>query len=582
MKNKGTLKRLWKYIKRSRVWFVLTVILALVTTILTLYVPVLVGRAVDSIAGEGMVNFSSLSYVLIELAAVIGITAVCQWIMNTINNRITYSVMRDIRNDAFVKMHRLPLSYIDSHQSGDITSRIISDADQMGEGLLMGFTQLFTGVVTILGTLYFMFRINVFIALTVVILTPISLFVARFIANRTYSMFSEQSVIRGEQTAYTDEIISNMKVVNAFKQENAAAEKFDEINERLRKSSLKAVFFSSITNPATRFVNNIVYAAVALIGAFIACGSGGVFGFISVGQLASFLSYANQYTKPFNEISGVFAELQNAVACTARLLELIDAEPESDKKDVELDAVKGGVELSDVSFSYQKDKSFIESLSLSVQPGENVAIVGHTGCGKTTLINLLMRFYDVNSGCISIDGKDIQSVMRKSVRRSFGMVLQETWLKSGTVRDNILMGRTGISEDAIIDAAKAARSWNIIRRLPEGLNTVISNDGGSLSQGEKQLISITRIMLKPPTMLILDEATSSIDTRTELAIGKDFNRLMKGRTSFVVAHRLSTIRNADIILVMDSGRIVECGSHDELIKKNGFYKRLYTSQFAAG
>ena len=582
MKNKGTLKRLWKYIKRSRFWFVLSVALALVTTILTLYVPVLVGRAVDNIAGEGMVDFRSLSYVLMELGAVIGITAICQWIMNTINNRITYSVMRDIRNDAFIKMQRLPLSYIDSHQSGDITSRIISDADQMGEGLLMGFTQLFTGVVTILGTLYFMFRINVFIALVVIILTPISLFVARFIANRTYSMFSEQSVIRGEQTAYTDEIISNMKVVKAFKQEKNSADKFDEINERLRKSSLKAVFFSSITNPATRFVNNIVYAAVALIGAFIACGSGGIFGFISVGQLASFLSYANQYTKPFNEISGVFAELQNAVACTARLLELIDAEPEPDKYDAELNDVKGGVELSDVYFSYSKDKPFIDALSLSVDPGENVAIVGHTGCGKTTLINLLMRFYDVKSGIISVDGKDIRSVMRKSVRRSFGMVLQETWLKTGTVRDNILMGRTDISDDEIIAAAKAARSWSVIRRLPEGLDTVISNSGGSLSQGEKQLISITRIMLRPPMMLILDEATSSIDTRTELAIGKDFNRLMQGRTSFVVAHRLSTIRNADVILVMDSGHIVEQGSHDELIKKNGFYKRLYISRFAAG
>ncbi len=580
MKNKGTLKRLWEYIKRSRMWFVLSVILALITTILTLYVPVLVGRAVDSITGEGMVDFRMLSFVLMEIGVVIGITAICQWIMNTINNRITYSVVRDIRNDAFIKMQRLPLSYIDSHQSGDITSRIISDADQMGEGLLMGFTQLFTGIVTILGTLYFMFRINVFIALAVVILTPISLFVARFIANRTYSMFSEQSVIRGEQTAFTDEMISNMKVVNAFGQEKPAAEEFDEINERLRKSSLRAVFFSSITNPATRFVNNIVYAAVALIGAFIACGSGGAFGFISVGQLASFLSYANQYTKPFNEISGVFAELQNAVACTARLLELIDAEPEDDKADTELVDVKGRVAMSDVSFSYQEDKPFIEDLSVSVKPGENVAIVGHTGCGKTTLINLLMRFYDVKSGSVSIDGRNIRDMSRKSVRRSFGMVLQETWLKTGTVRDNILMGRTGISDDEVISAARAARSWGIIRRLPEGLDTVISNGGGNLSQGEKQLISITRIMLEPPSMLILDEATSSIDTRTELAIGKDFNRLMQGRTSFVVAHRLSTIRNADTILVMDSGHIVEQGSHDELIRKNGFYKKLYTSQFA--
>ena len=582
MKNKGTLKRLWEYIKRSRMWFVLSVVLALIATVLTLYVPVLVGRAVDAIAGEGMVNFGALSFVLMEIGAVIGITAVCQWIMNTINNRITYSVVRDIRNDAFRKMQRLPLSYIDSHQSGDITSRIISDADQMGEGLLMGFTQLFTGIVTILGTLYFMFRINVFIALAVVILTPISLFVARFIANRTYSMFSEQSVIRGEQTALTDEMISNMTVVNAFGQEKTAAKEFDEINERLRKSSLKAVFFSSITNPATRFVNNIVYAAVALIGAFIACGSGGVFGLISVGQLASFLSYANQYTKPFNEISGVFAELQNAVACTARLMELIDAEPEDDKADTELMDVKGSVVMSDVSFSYQVDKPFIEALSVSVKPGENVAIVGHTGCGKTTLINLLMRFYDVNSGSVSIDGRDIRDMSRKSVRRSFGMVLQETWLKTGTVRDNILMGRTGISDDEVIAAAKSARSWGIIRRLPQGLDTVISNSGGNLSQGEKQLISITRIMLDPPSMLILDEATSSIDTRTELAIGKDFNRLMQGRTSFVVAHRLSTIRNADTILVMDSGHIVEQGSHEELIKKNGFYKRLYTSQFTTG
>ncbi len=576
--NRSTIKEIWKYIRRYRIYLVISIILAAMTVALTLYVPILVGHAIDNIIGPGRVDFSGLTAVLIRIGVVIAVTAAGQWVMNTVNNRITYNVVRDIRDEAFEKIERLPLAYIDSHQSGDIASRVIADADQFADGLLMGFTQLFTGVMTILGTLFFMFRINIWIALVVVVLTPMSLLVAKYIASRTYDMSKLQVKTRGEQTGLIDEAINNLKVVKAFSRERKTVEEFDEINERLYDCSLKAVFFSSITNPATRFVNNIVYAAVAFTGAAAVCGAGFA-GAITVGQLSSLLSYANQYTKPFNEISGVITELQSAIACAQRLIGLINEPPETEDGTEVIEDVTGGVDINNVSFSYTPEQRLIENLNLSVKPGQRIAIVGHTGCGKTTLINLLMRFYDVNSGEIRVDGKDIRSVTRHSLRRAYGMVLQDTWLKTGTVRENITMGRPDATDEEVRRAAVAAHSYGFIRRLPDGFDTVIGEDGGRLSQGQKQLLCITRVMLCLPPMLILDEATSSIDTRTEISIQKAFASLMKGRTSFIVAHRLSTIREADLILVMDSGRIVEQGSHSELMKKNGYYARLYNSQF---
>lgn len=581
MNKKATLKEVLTYIKMYRLSLVLSILLAAITVMLTLYVPILVGYAIDTIVGPGNVDYSSLITILIRIVVVVGITAVGQWIMNTVNNKITYNVVRDLRDEAFKKLERLPLSYIDSHQSGEIVSRVIADADQFADGLLMGFTQLFSGFMTILGTLIFMFRINVWIALVVVVLTPLSLLVARFIATRTYAMTKKQAETRGEQTSLIDESINNLKVVKAFSREDKTLEEFDEINDRLYDCSLRAVFFSSTTNPATRFVNNIVYAAVALTGAFAVCSGNSFIGAITVGNLVSFLSYANQYTKPFNEISGVITELQNAIACAERLLELINEKaeiPDSPNAKI-INHTEGNVDLNNVSFSYDEKQRLIENLNLSVKPGQRIAIVGHTGCGKTTLINLLMRFYDVNNGEIDVDGEDIRNVTRHSLRRSYGMVLQDTWLKAGTIRENITMGRPDATDEEIRRAAIAAHSYGFIRRLPDGFDTVISEDGGRLSQGQKQLLCITRVMLCLPPMLILDEATSSIDTRTEINIQKAFSELMKGRTSFIVAHRLSTIREADLILVMDSGRIVEQGTHKELIKKNGYYAELYNSQF---
>ena len=575
-KKTGTLKKVWQYISRYRAFLILSIVLAAVTVVLTLYVPILVGQAIDCIIGPGNVDFAGIIKTLATIGIVVGLTAVMQWIMNAVNNKITYNVVRDLRLAAFKKIQKLPFSYIDGHASGEIVSRVIADADQFADGLLMGFTQLFTGVMTILGTLVFMFRINVWIALVVVVLTPVSLLVAKFIASRTYTMFMKQSETRAEQTSLIDETINNLKIVKAFSREKKTVEEFDEINERLGDCSLKAIFFSSITNPATRFVNNIVYAAVGLTGAIAACT-----GHISVGMLSSFLSYANQYTKPFNEISGVVTELQNAIACAERLLNLINEKQElPDAADAkELTGAKGYVKLDHVYFSYSPDKKLIEDLCLNVKPGQRTAIVGPTGCGKTTMINLLMRFYDTDKGVISVDGEPIKDVTRHSLRSSYGMVLQETWLKSGTIRDNIVMGRPDATDEEIIEASKAAHSYGFIRRLPNGFDTVIGEDGGSLSQGQKQLLCITRVMLCRPPMLILDEATSSIDTRTEIRIQKAFNSLMEGKTSFIVAHRLSTIREADVILVMNNGRVIEQGDHDTLMKRNGFYANLYNSQF---
>lgn len=575
-KKTGTLKKVWQYISRYRAFLILSIVLAAVTVVLTLYVPILVGQAIDCIIGPGNVDFAGIIKILATIGIVVGLTAVMQWIMNAVNNKITYNVVRDLRLAAFKKIQKLPFSYIDGHSSGEIVSRVIADADQFADGLLMGFTQLFTGVMTILGTLVFMFRINVWIALVVVVLTPVSLLVAKFIASRTYTMFMKQSETRAEQTSLIDETINNLKIVKAFSREKKTVEEFDEINERLGDCSLKAIFFSSITNPATRFVNNIVYAAVGLTGAIAACT-----GHISVGMLSSFLSYANQYTKPFNEISGVVTELQNAIACAERLLNLINEKQElPDAADAkELTGAKGYVKLDHVYFSYSPDKKLIEDLCLNVKTGQRTAIVGPTGCGKTTMINLLMRFYDTDKGVISVDGEPIKDVTRHSLRSSYGMVLQETWLKSGTIRDNIVMGRPDATDEEIIEASKAAHSYGFIRRLPNGFDTVIGEDGGSLSQGQKQLLCITRVMLCRPPMLILDEATSSIDTRTEIRIQKAFNSLMEGKTSFIVAHRLSTIREADVILVMNNGRVIEQGDHDTLMKRNGFYANLYNSQF---
>ena len=578
MKEKqiATIKRILTYIKQYRFWVAASLILAVVTVATTLYAPILVGDGVDLIVDQGLVDFPGLLVILEKVAVVIAITGLSQWLMNHINNKITYRVVKDIRTKAFDRLEELPLSYVDSHRHGDIISRIIADIDQFSEGLLMGFTQLFTGVMTILGTLGFMLSVNPFITLVVVLLTPISLFVAAFIAKRTFSMFTLQSKTRGELTALVDEMLGNQKVVQAFGQEQEAQKRFEEINGRLKDCSLKAIFFSSITNPSTRFVNGLVYAAVGVAGAFAA-----VRGALSVGQLSVFLSYANQYTKPFNEISGVVTELQNAIASAARVFELIDEEAEPSEDGAgELGCAEGKVELEHVYFSYDPQVKLIEDLNLAVKPGQRVAIVGPTGCGKSTVINLLMRFYDVNSGQIRVDGRDVRSITRKSLRENYGMVLQETWLKSGTIRENIAYGKPDATDEEIIAAAKKSHAHSFIRRMPQGYDTVISEEGGNLSQGQKQLLCITRVMLCLPPMLILDEATSSIDTRTEMKIQEAFARMMEGRTSFIVAHRLSTIREADRILVMRDGRIIEQGTHRELLEKKGFYAELYNSQFA--
>ena len=559
----------------------LSVLLAAVTVALTLYVPVLIGRAIDLIVGPGQVDMPGILRLILRIAIVVAATAAVQWVVNTINNKITFQVVRDVRAQAFAKLQILPLSYIDSHPTGEIVSRVIADVDQFADGLLLGFTQLFTGVVTILGTLGFMISIRPGIALVVVLLTPLSFVVARFIATHTYSYFRQQSETRGEQTAFIDEMIGNQKVVKAFGHEQQNVERFDEINERLEKCSLQAIFYSSLTNPCTRFVNNVVYAGVALAGALVcvACGGAG----FTVGSLSALLSYANQYTKPFNEISGVVTELQNALACASRIFQLIAEPPQTpDAPDARvLKDAQGQVEMKDVSFSYVPDRKLIEALNLSVKPGQHVAIVGPTGCGKTTLINLLMRFYDVNGGAIRVDGTDVRQITRASLRANYGMVLQETWLKSGTIRENLVMGKPDATDEEVIAAAKACHAHSFIKRLPQGYDTVIGEDGGRLSQGQKQLLCITRIMLCLPPMLILDEATSSIDTRTELKIQHAFTTMMDGRTTFIVAHRLSTIREADVILVMRDGSIVEMGNHEALLQRNGFYAKLYNSQFAA-
>lgn len=572
----GTLTKVLKYIKRYGFFLAASLVLAAVTVVLTLYVPILTGDAIDEIVGPGRVDFEKVASVLWKIGAAVLVTMAAQWGMNVCNNKITYCVVRDIRDEAFEKIQRLPLRYIDSHSYGEVVSRVIADVDQFADGLLMGFTQLFTGVVTILGTLLFMLSIHVGITLVVVLITPVSLIVASFIAKRTYEMFRLQSETRGEQTALVEEILGNQKVVQAFGYEDDAQETFDEINERLRKCSLRGIFFSSITNPATRFVNSLVYAGVGITGAYFAIRGG-----ISVGQLSCFLSYANQYTKPFNEISGVVTELQNALACAGRIFDLIEEEPQvPDKEDaVVLQQADGSVEMEDVYFAYEPDRKLIEDFNLSVSPGQRVAIVGPTGCGKTTLINLLMRFYDVNSGSIRASGHDIRNITRESLRENYGMVLQETWLRQGTIRDNIAMGKPEATEEEIVQAAKASHAHGFIKRLPNGYGTVVGEDGGSLSQGQKQLLCIARVMLCLPPMLILDEATSSIDTRTEVRIQNAFSRMMQGRTSFIVAHRLSTIREADVILVMKDGHIIEQGNHQNLLKKNGFYATLYNSQF---
>ena len=577
MTQKETIKKVLHYIRRYRFFLIVSLVLALITVVLTLYVPILTGQAVDLIVGKGQVDFASVYHICVKIGIAILLTMVAQWVMNVANNKITYSVVRDIRTDAFEKIQVLPLSYIDSHSYGGIVSRVIADADQFADGLLMGFTQLFTGVITILGTLGFMLSVSVPIALVVVVLTPVSLFVAAFIAKRTYQMFRMQSETRGEQTALIEEMIGNQKVVQAFGQENEVGDRFDEINDRLSKYSLQGTFFSSITNPSTRFVNALVYAAVGVFGAFFAIQGG-----ISVGQLSCFLSYANQYTKPFNEISGVVTELQNAIACAGRVLELIEETPEiPDSEDaIKLGKADGKVEIEDVYFSYEPNQKLIEHFNLQVKPGQRVAIVGPTGCGKTTLINLLMRFYDVNSGAIKVSEKDIRKVTRESLRANYGMVLQETWLKQGTIRENIVMGRENATDDEVLAAAKASHAHSFIKRLPNGYDTVIGEDGGSLSAGQKQLLCITRVMLCLPPMLILDEATSSIDTRTEMKIQKAFATMMQGRTSFLVAHRLSTIQEADVILVMRDGKIVEQGNHEELLAANGFYKNLFDAQWS--
>ena len=575
--DKAVLKRVLTHIKKYRILVILSFVCAMITVASTLYAPILTGDAIDLIVGKGLVDFDGIKDIIYTFLMVTVVTVISQWFMNIINNHITYSVVRDIRIEVFNHMEELPLSYIDSHKHGDIVSRIVSDIDQFADGLLMGFTQLFTGIVTILATLGFMIAVNVPIALVVIVLTPLSLFVASFIAKRTYHLFHQQSETRGEITALVDEMVGQQKIVQAFGYEDDALDRFEEINNRLEKDSMSATFYSSLVNPCTRFVNNLVYAAVGIIGAISAIMTG-----FTVGQLTCFLSYANQYTKPFNEISNVITELQNAMACAGRVFELLDETPQVPEKENAhvLTDTKGAIEIKDVNFSYVKDKTLITNLNLSVKPGMRVAIVGPPGCGKRTLINLLMRFYDVDTGSISVDGTDIRDMTRDSLRQNYGMVLQETWLKSGTIRENIAYGKPDATDEEIVQAAKLAHSDSFIRRLPQGYDTVIAEDGGNLSQGQKQLLCITRVMLLLPPMLILDEATSSIDTRTEIRIQKAFNRMMQGRTSFIVAHRLSTIREADVILVMKDGNIIEKGNHDQLMAQNGFYTNLYNSQFA--
>lgn len=573
-----TLKKVFSYMKKYSILLVIAILFAAVQVVLSLYFPILVGDAIDEIIGARAVRFDAMKTILFQAATVVVIAALAQYLMSVCNNRLTFHMIKDIRMDAFRKLEKLPLSYIDSHSHGDVVSRMIADVDTFAEGLLLGFSQLFTGVATIMGTLVFMFRLNIKIALFVVLVTPLSLFVASFISKKTYKMFGVQSQTRGEQTALIDEMIGNQKVVQAFGYESKAFARFKEVNDRLGVCSLRATFFSSLTNPSTRFVNAIVYALVAIEGAFIVISTGGVF---SIGILTCFLSYANQYTKPFNEISSVITEFQNALACAERIFTFIEEDAEiDDKKDAyDLGLVKGNVSLESICFSYDKNKKLIEDLTLDVEPGQRVAIVGPTGCGKTTLINLLMRFYDIDKGKIAIDGYEISDVTRESLRRNYGMVLQETWLQKGTIRDNIRMGKPEASDEEVMEAAKAAHAHSFIKRLPNGYDTVIGEDGGSLSQGQKQLLCIARIMIALPPMLILDEATSSIDTRTEMKIQKAFNQMMEGRTSFIVAHRLSTIREADVILVMRDGKIIEQGTHDSLLLQNGFYANLYNSQF---
>ena len=575
--QKKTMNILWKYLKNYWIFVLLSIMMAAVTVAGTLYVPIMIGKAIDCIVGPDQVEFRTIYDIIFRVLVIVAVTGLAQWIMNICNNRITFHVTRDIRNDAIEQIEILPLKYIDGHSYGDIVSRVIADVDQFADGLLMGFTQFFTGVITIMGTLGFMLSIHLTIALFVVCLTPISLFVARFIANHTYSMFRLQSETRGEQTALVEEMIEGQKVVKAFGYEERAQVRFDEVNDRLQKCSLRAIFYSSLTNPCTRFVNSLVYASVAFSGALTV-----LTGSLSVGQLSCLLSYANQYTKPFNEISGVITELQNAFACAARIFELIEETPQIPETAdaLSLDHVEGNVTLDHVNFSYRPDQSLIEDFNLNVEPGQRVAIVGPTGCGKTTIINLLMRFYDVDSGKICVDDRDIRQITRGSLRSSYGMVLQDTWLKTGTVRDNITMGNDSYTDEEIIAAAKEAHSWSFIKKMSNGLDTMITEDGAGMSQGQKQLLCITRVMLHLPSMLILDEATSSIDTRTEIKIQEAFAKMMEGRTSFIVAHRLSTIQNADIILVMKDGHIIEKGNHENLLQKNGFYANLYHSQFA--
>ena len=576
-KNQDTMKKVFKLIRPYMHYLILSLIFAAISVALTLYAPILSGNAIDLILSKGHVDFAGVFQILKKYAIVIILTGVAQWFMNLCNNKITYQVVKDVRIRAFVKLQELPLKYIDSHQYGETISRIITDVEQFSDGLLMGFSQLFTGIVTIVGTLLFMLTINVKISLVVILITPVSLFVASFIAKRTYTMFKAQSEKRAEMTSLINEMVGNQKVVQAFGYGSRALERFDEINADLQKVSLRAIFFSSITNPSTRFVNGLVYAGVGITGALSA-----IRGYISVGQLSCFLSYANQYTKPFNEISSVITELQNAAACARRVFDFIEETPEipDSKQAVDLQQADGSLELKEVSFSYRKDVPLFQHLNLQVKPGQKIAIVGPTGCGKTTLINLLMRFYDIDAGQIIVSGHDIQEIKRDSLRENFGMVLQETWLKSGTVAENIAYGREGTSREEIIAAAKAAHAHSFIKRMPEGYDTMIQEEGGNLSQGQKQLLCIARVMLNLPPMLILDEATSSIDTRTEIRIQKAFHQMMEGRTSFIVAHRLSTIREADVILVMKDGNIIEQGTHDELLQAGGFYKHLYESQFA--
>ena len=575
--KKNTLKKVLRYVSKYHFLIAISMILAVLTALLSLYVPILAGNAIDLLVGKGTVDLQKVTQILIRIVACVLVISFAQWYMNRINNKITFNVVRDVRKDAFERLQVLPLSFLDKKPTGEIVSRIISDVDLFADGLLMGFTQLFTGVVTIIGTLAFMFYLNWSIAAIVVILTPLSLLLARFIATKSFSLFKAQSSARSDQTAFVDEMVGNLSVVKAFAHEDENQKVFDMINDKLEESSIKATFISSLTNPGTRFINNIVYAAVALFGSF-ACLSYSM----TVGGLAIFLSYANQYTKPFNEISGVITELQNALACAERVFELIGekAEEADENLDELTKDLEGNVEINDVSFSYDKKKSLIEGLNLNIKKGERVAIVGPTGSGKTTLINLLMRFYDVDLGSINIDGHDLRLLKRKDLRSNFGMVLQETWLRSGTIKENITLGRDGFTDEEIIEAAKASHAHSFIKRLPDGYNTIISENGGSLSQGQKQLLCITRVMLNVPPMLILDEATSSIDTRTEIRIQKAFNKMMQGRTSFIVAHRLSTIREADVILVMKDGHIIEQGDHRQLLDKKGFYSELYNSQFA--